>query len=65
MQIMSQDGEINNEKALIMLPDATAEMINDCEEEMNKGKDICEKAYFITRCVMTRVLVDGRSKDEK
>lgn len=39
------------------------DMVVDCTEEMDKGSDICEKAYYIMRCIMTRVLVDGRSKD--
>lgn len=48
---------------LIVISELFKDMIIDCTEEMEKGSDICEKAYYITRCVMTRVLVDGRSKD--
>lgn len=61
--IMSDEGDINEEKALQMMPDSTKDMLSDCSEEMEKGSDICEKAYYITRCVTTRILVDSRSKD--
>lgn len=61
--IMSEEGDINEERVIQLMPDSTKDMIVDCGEEMDKGSDICEKAYYVTRCVTTRILVDGRSKD--
>lgn len=61
--VMSDEGDINEERAIELMPDTTKDMIVDCAEEMSKGTDICEKSYYILRCIMTRILVDGRSKD--
>lgn len=61
--LISDEGDVNEERVVQMWPDATKDMVIDCAEEMEKGSDICEKSYYITRCVLTRVLVDGRSKD--
>lgn len=62
--ILSDEGDVNEERALQLWPDGNKDMIQDClEEDVEKAGDICEKAYYMTRCVMTRALVDGRSKD--
>lgn len=55
-----------------MLWTTSGDTIDDCVKEVSandeKGEEKpspCEFAYFLARCVMTRALVDGRSRDTK
>ncbi|XP_059610264.1 general odorant-binding protein 84a [Phlebotomus argentipes] len=63
--IISDEGDINDEKVLVMFPTLTTDGIDDCKKEMDHTNNVCEKVYFLVRCVMTRMLVDGRSSDNK
>ncbi|GAB0100508.1 General odorant-binding protein 84a [Sergentomyia squamirostris] len=65
MAILSDEGDINEEKVIQMFPTVNNEGIDDCKKEMDHTNNVCEKVYFLVRCVMTRVLVDGRSTDNK
>lgn len=55
-----QNETINNELAKIYLSAETDEDITECMPEMIGNTD-CERLYYLTRCVLTRALVDGRS----
>ncbi|XP_052865430.1 general odorant-binding protein 84a [Anopheles cruzii] len=61
--ILTEDDRVNKEQALALNWASGAETIDECLNEMTGTT--CEKAYYLTRCVMTRALVDGRSKDNK
>ncbi|XP_058120209.1 general odorant-binding protein 84a [Anopheles ziemanni] len=61
--ILTEDEKVNKETAMKLKWASSGETIDECLEEMTGSP--CDKAYYLTRCVMTRALVDGKSKDNK
>uniref|UniRef100_A0A1Q3FSQ3 Putative odorant-binding protein 14 n=1 Tax=Culex tarsalis TaxID=7177 RepID=A0A1Q3FSQ3_CULTA len=61
--ILTEDDKVNKEQALTLGWVRNNETIDDCLQEMTGTN--CERAYFLVRCVSTRHLVEGRSKDRK
>ncbi|XP_053671865.1 general odorant-binding protein 84a [Anopheles nili] len=61
--ILTEDDKVNKETALALNWASSGETVDECLDEMTGSS--CEKAYYFTRCVMTRALVDGKSKDNK
>uniref|UniRef100_A0A182M1E0 Uncharacterized protein n=1 Tax=Anopheles culicifacies TaxID=139723 RepID=A0A182M1E0_9DIPT len=61
--ILTEDDKVNKETALALNWATSGETVDECLDEMTGTG--CEKAYFFTRCIMTRALVDGKSKDNK
>lgn len=55
---------VNSERALELQWVDTHEDIEECLPEM-MGDTECEKAYYMTRCVVTRALVDGRGHSNR
>uniref|UniRef100_A0A1L8DPC7 Putative odorant binding protein obp16 n=2 Tax=Nyssomyia neivai TaxID=330878 RepID=A0A1L8DPC7_9DIPT len=63
--IISDEGDINEPKIFEMFPTLNSDATEDCKKEMDHSNNVCEKVYFLVRCVMTRLLVDGRGSDNK
>uniref|UniRef100_A0A182Q5A3 Uncharacterized protein n=1 Tax=Anopheles farauti TaxID=69004 RepID=A0A182Q5A3_9DIPT len=61
--LLTEDDKVNKEAVLALNWASSADTVDECLDEMNGST--CEKAYFFTRCIMTRALVDGKSKDNK
>ncbi|XP_035917841.1 general odorant-binding protein 84a-like [Anopheles stephensi] len=61
--ILTEDDKVNKETALALNWATSSETVDECLDEMTGSG--CEKAYLFTRCIMTRALVDGKSKDNK
>ncbi|EDS33253.1 conserved hypothetical protein [Culex quinquefasciatus] len=61
--ILTEDDKVNKEQAFAVGWVKNNETIDDCLQEMTGTN--CERAYFLARCVSTRHLVEGRSKDSK
>ncbi|XP_055632687.1 general odorant-binding protein 84a [Toxorhynchites rutilus septentrionalis] len=61
--ILTDDDKVNKERALSIDWVKNGESIDDCLQEMTGNP--CERAYFLTRCVTIRRLVDDRSRDNK
>uniref|UniRef100_A0A182P057 Uncharacterized protein n=1 Tax=Anopheles epiroticus TaxID=199890 RepID=A0A182P057_9DIPT len=61
--ILTEDDKVNKEVALGLNWATSGETVDECLDEMTGSA--CEQAYFFTRCIMTRALVDGKSKDNK
>uniref|UniRef100_A0A182NRL8 Uncharacterized protein n=1 Tax=Anopheles dirus TaxID=7168 RepID=A0A182NRL8_9DIPT len=61
--ILTEDDKINKEAVLAVNWANSGDTIDECLDEMTGST--CEKAYFFTRCIMTRALVNGKSKDNK
>lgn len=57
--IWSKNGTIDKERAVQLMWADTTDDIEECLPEMIGNTD-CEKAYYLTRCITTRALVDGR-----
>ncbi|EAT32555.1 AAEL015313-PA [Aedes aegypti] len=62
-EIVTSDDKINKEQAVALGWVKSGETIDDCLQELTGNP--CERAYFLMRCVSTRHLVEGRSKDSK
>uniref|UniRef100_A0A182JWW8 Uncharacterized protein n=1 Tax=Anopheles christyi TaxID=43041 RepID=A0A182JWW8_9DIPT len=61
--ILTDDDKVNKDVALALNWATSGETVDECLDEMTGNA--CEPAYFFTRCIMTRALVDGKSKDSK
>ncbi|XP_019565322.3 general odorant-binding protein 84a [Aedes albopictus] len=61
--IVTEDDKVNKEQAIALGWVKNGETIDDCLQDMTGNP--CERAYFLMRCVSTRHLVEGRSKDSK
>ncbi|XP_050071331.1 general odorant-binding protein 84a [Anopheles maculipalpis] len=61
--ILTEDDKVNKETALALNWATSSETVDECLDEMTGSG--CEKAYLFTRCIMTRALVDGKSKNNK
>ncbi|XP_053695515.1 general odorant-binding protein 84a [Sabethes cyaneus] len=61
--ILNENDKINKEQAIATGWVQNGDTIDDCLQDMIGGT--CERAYFLVRCVSTRRLVEGRSKDSK
>uniref|UniRef100_A0AAG5CZA6 Uncharacterized protein n=1 Tax=Anopheles atroparvus TaxID=41427 RepID=A0AAG5CZA6_ANOAO len=61
--ILTEEEKVNKDVALALNWASSSETVDECLDEMTGSP--CEKAYYLTRCVMTRALVDGKSKNNK
>ncbi|XP_062554429.1 general odorant-binding protein 84a [Armigeres subalbatus] len=61
--IVTEDDKVNKEQALAVGWVRNGETIDDCLQEMTGNA--CERSYYLMRCVSTRHLVEGRSKDNR
>ncbi|XP_058823367.1 general odorant-binding protein 84a [Topomyia yanbarensis] len=61
--ILTEDDKINKELAISAGWVKNGETIDECLQDMTGSE--CERAYFLARCVSTRSLVEGRSKESK
>ncbi|XP_055542611.1 general odorant-binding protein 84a [Wyeomyia smithii] len=61
--ILNEDDKINKDQAVATGWVQNGDTIDECLQDMVGSP--CERAYFLVRCVSTRHLVDGRSKDSK
>ncbi|XP_031621349.1 general odorant-binding protein 84a [Contarinia nasturtii] len=59
-----KDDELNLERANEMQWSTCEETIPECQKEVADRTNPCEKAYFLTRCVMMRNIVDMRITNE-
>lgn len=57
--IWSKNGTIDKERAVQFMWADTTDDIDECLPEMIGNTD-CERAYYLSRCITTRALVDGR-----
>uniref|UniRef100_A0A336MTS1 CSON003928 protein n=1 Tax=Culicoides sonorensis TaxID=179676 RepID=A0A336MTS1_CULSO len=62
--IWSTNNTVNRERAIELQWADTNDDIDECLPEM-MGDTECEKAYYLTRCIVTRALVDGRGHDNR
>ncbi|XP_058450954.1 general odorant-binding protein 84a [Malaya genurostris] len=62
--ILTEDDKINKQLAISVGWVKNGDTIDECLPDM-AGDSECERAYFLTRCVSTRALVEGRSKDSQ
>lgn len=62
--IWSANETINRERAIELQWADTNDDIDECLPEM-MGDTECEKAYYLTRCIVTRALVDGRGHNNR
>ncbi|XP_050081968.1 general odorant-binding protein 84a [Anopheles aquasalis] len=61
--ILTEDMKVNKEAGLAVGWGGSSETIDECLDEMTGTT--CEMAYYLMRCVITRALVEGKSKDNK
>ncbi|XP_055313366.1 general odorant-binding protein 84a [Sitodiplosis mosellana] len=59
-----KDDELNREKANEMAWATSEDTLEECEKEVTDKTNPCEKAYFLTRCVMMRNIVDMRTSNQ-
>ncbi|KAL7038867.1 hypothetical protein ACKWTF_009721 [Chironomus riparius] len=67
MGVISQDNQINKEKAVNMYQIEDEEMVDDCDKEMVSASisDPCGKAYYFIRCIMTRMMIDNKDHGDE
>ncbi|XP_055610601.1 general odorant-binding protein 84a [Uranotaenia lowii] len=61
--IVTEDDKVNKDQAVHLAWAKNGDAIDDCLQEMTGSS--CERSYFLARCIATRQLVEGRSKDNK
>ncbi|XP_035796416.1 general odorant-binding protein 84a-like [Anopheles albimanus] len=61
--ILTEDMKVNKEAGLAVGWGGSSETIDECLDEMTGTT--CEMAYYLMRCVITRALVEEKSKDNK
>ncbi|CAG9806072.1 unnamed protein product [Chironomus riparius] len=67
MGVISQDNQVNKEKAVNMYQIEDEEMVDDCDKEMVSASisDPCGKAYYFIRCIMTRMMIDNKDHGDE